>query len=115
MPHVSDLYALSPTAIGTQVQVSGVLLGGGFHLFVADSIENYDMGIAVPVFDDELDERLIVSGVFPIGGGRFGYRYPCVIEAELGPSARGYKYSLKNIVLLVVTYDGKEVVIVPGS
>src|SRR5437868_1087198 len=53
MLHVSDLYALSPTAIGTKVQVSGVLLGGGFDLFVADSIEGFDMGIAVPIFDDE--------------------------------------------------------------
>jgi hypothetical protein len=115
MLRVADLHALSPTALGAQFQVGGILLGGGLQLYVADSIEGFDMGISAPIIDNELDERLIVSGVFPIAGGRFGYRYPCVLKVELAPSAKGYKCSLKNIVSLAVTYSGKEVLIVPGS
>lgn len=114
MASVTDLYALSPAAIGAQVQVSGVLLGGGISFFLADSIEGFDKGIAFPLYDDELFERMFVRGVFSVGGGRFGFSLPCVVEAELGSSARGYKYSLKNIVSLAVTYSGKDVSIVPS-
>lgn len=115
MVHVSDLCALPPTALGEQLQVSGILLGGGISFFLASSVEDFDRSIAVTLVDDELFERLFVHGVFAVGGGRFGFSLPCVIEAELGPSARGYKYSLKNIVSLTVTYSGKDVSIVPGN
>lgn len=116
MLQVSDLCALSPAAFGTKVHVGGVLLGGRFdNLVIADSIESFDEGAAVPLLDDSLIERLVACGVFPVGGGRFGFRNPCVIEGELAPSARGYKYSLKNIVSLNVNYDGKDRLILPVS
>jgi hypothetical protein len=78
---------------------------------MADTIEDYDRGVAVPLLDDALLERLVMSGVYGIGGGRFAYRYNSVIEAVLAPGARGYKCALTNIISLIVNYSGKDVLI----
>src|SRR5262245_58019650 len=109
MLRVSDLYNMDPSVTGTLVQVGGVLLGATFdNLVIADSIEQYDRGTAVPILDDELLERLVMSGIYGIGGGRFAYRYQSVIEAVLAPGARGYKFALTNIVSINVNYYGKD-------
>jgi hypothetical protein len=116
MLHVSDLYSQDSLAVGTLVQIGGMLLGASFdNLVIADTIEDFDLGVAVPLLDDALLEQLVMSGVYGIGGGRFAYRYNAVIEARLAPGARGYKCALTNIVSLIVSYRGKDVLILPAA
>jgi hypothetical protein len=99
--------------IGAQVQVTGILLGGRFdNLAIVDSVESFESGTALPIIDDDLIERIVEQGIFPIGGGRFGYCYQCMIRAELGSSARGFAFSLKKVKFLQVTYNGSGRVVV---
>lgn len=112
MLHVLEIYGFEPSAVGTLVHVGGMLLGGR-NLFVADSIEDFDRGIAIPLLDGDLVERLFIAGVFGIGGGRFGYRYNCEIEGILAPGSNGHKFSLTNIGLFTVNYCGKDVPVHP--
>ncbi len=83
MLHVSDLYNLDSSAVGTPVQVSARLLGTYFdNLVMADSIADYDQGVAVPLLNDDLLERLVVSGVYGIGGARFVYAHNSIPDTN---------------------------------
>jgi hypothetical protein len=112
---VSDVYDLPPDAIGKTVRVTAMLLGARFdRLDIADSFDAFDMGIVIPVIDDDVVERTLLRGVTPIGGGRFGFRYKCTIEAELAAGFETFKYSLRKPTFLVVSYRGREVMILQG-
>jgi len=114
MIRVSDVYNLDASVVGTLVQVGGVLLSSSSDTFVlADSIEEYDHGVAVPLLDDDLLERLVTSGVYGIGGGRFSYRYRTAITAVFAGGARGYAVALTNIASLTVNYLGNDVSVIP--
>lgn len=115
MVDVKHLHALAGAPVGMRVHASGLLIGGGVEFFLADSIEDFDARIAIPLLDKELFERMFVRGIFPVGGGRFGFCCPCIVSAVLAPSVNGYKYSLKDIVSLVVTYNDKELLVVPDT
>ncbi len=110
MYNISELYSLDLSAVGSLVQAHGLLLGGK-NLVLADSIEDYDRGVAVPLLDDDLLERLYMGGIFSIGGGRFGYRYNSSINATLVTGTRGYKIALARISSLTVNYNGKDMLI----
>ena len=112
MPKVFDTYKPDGPAVGTAVRLEAMLIGNRWdNLVIADSIESLESGIAFPILDENLIERLVASGIFPIGGGRFGYRYGCVLDAELAAGTRGYRYSVKNITFLQVDYRNKKQVI----
>ncbi|MBX9679884.1 MAG: hypothetical protein K2X38_14070 [Gemmataceae bacterium] len=112
MMSVSKIYSSPPFAMGSRLEVRGILLGGGGGILIADSVEDFDVGFALPIQDDDIDERMILRGIFPLAGGRFGYQYPCVIRGVIAEGDNGYKYSLKSIAFLAVTASGHETLIV---
>jgi len=88
---------------GHTVVVEGLLLGGSEHQFIADSIDEYDRQVALPILDAPLFERLFERGVSPIGGGRFCFRYNAIIQGELANTTDiNLKYGVKNVTSLVV-------------
>ncbi|WP_435016486.1 hypothetical protein TA3x_004052 [Tundrisphaera sp. TA3] len=105
---VSDAHLLGKSLVGTTIDLQGLLLGGK-DLYIADSIEAFDQGVAIPLRVGILHENLVGSGIWPVAGGPLGYSYRCRVIGRLGHDDGPHGYSLVDIVSMVVLYDGVEV------
>jgi hypothetical protein len=110
MTTIAKIYDSEYAYKNSTVNLEGILLGGR-NLFIVDTIEEFDRGIALPIRDD-VHEALFASGVYGKGGGRFAFDYQVAISGKLAYGSYEYRFFLTNIVAMEVFYFGRKIKVI---